>query len=392
MVDQRDYYEVLGVARRASAAEITAAYRKLAIRFHPDKNPGDAEAASRFKEAARAFEVLSDNDLRSRYDRFGHAGVEGGRRHDFNDISDVFEAFGDLFGGGIFGDAFAGGRQRGSRARKGRDVFCQVQLSLVEAARGVTKTVEFDRHETCGECDGSGARKGTRPQPCDYCGGRGQVIQSAGVFRLQTTCPACRGAGSVVRDRCPACGGEGVTQEHVARKVTIPAGVDRDVRVRLAGEGEPGGNGGPPGDCYCVIEIEEHPFLVREGRDLHCEVPVSFTQAALGATLEVPTLDGPKPLDIARGTQPGDVIRVRGLGMPEVRGRGIGDLRVHVHVEVPKKLSRRAEELLRELAEEEHAEVSPKRTSFFSRLAEYFQGRETAGDENGPGSEEPTTP
>jgi len=382
MVDQRDYYEVLGVGKRAASAEITAAYRKLAIRFHPDKNPGDSEAATRFKEAARAFEVLSDADLRSRYDRFGHAGVEGGRRHDFNDISDVFEAFGDLFGGGIFGEAFGGGRQRQSRARKGRDVFCQVQLSLVEAARGVTKTVEFDRHETCGECDGSGARKGTQPQPCDYCAGRGQVIQSAGVFRLQTTCPACRGAGTVIRDRCPACGGEGVTQERAARKVTIPAGVDRDVRVRLAGEGEPGAAGGPPGDCYCVIEIEDHPFLVREGKDLHCEVPVSFTQAALGATVDVPTLDGAKPLEIARGTQPGDVIRVRGLGMPEVRGRGIGDLHVHVHVEVPKSISPRAEELLRELAVEEHATVSPKRTSFFSRLAEYFQGRESlaAGD------------
>ena len=379
MVDQRDYYEVLGVGRRASATEITAAYRKLAIRFHPDKNPGDAEAATRFKEAARAFEVLSDEELRGRYDRFGHAGVEGGRRHEFNDISDVFEAFGDLFGGGLFGDAL-GGRQRQSRARKGRDVFCQVRLSLVEAARGVTKTVEFDRHETCGECDGSGARKGTQPQRCDYCAGRGQVIQSAGVFRLQTTCPACRGAGSVVRDRCPACGGEGLTQEHAARKVTIPAGVDRDVRVRLAGEGEPGAAGGPPGDCYCVIEIEDHPFLVRQGKDLHCEVPVSFTQAALGATVEVPTLDGAKPLEIARGTQPGDVIRVRGLGMPEVRGRGIGDLHVHVHVEVPKTLSPRAEQLLRELASEEQAAVSPKRTSFFSRLAEYFQGREAAAD------------
>jgi molecular chaperone DnaJ len=375
MVDQRDYYEVLGVDRRATSAEITSAYRKLAVRYHPDKNPGDAEAATRFKEAARAFEVLNDADLRGRYDRYGHAGVEGGRRHDFNDISDVFEAFGDLFGGSIFGEAFGGGGGRGrqSRARKGRDVFCQVHLSLVEAARGVTKTIEFERHETCAQCDGTGAKKGTKPQTCDYCAGRGQVIQSAGVFRLQSTCPACRGAGSIVRDRCSSCSGEGVTQERVARKVTIPAGVDRDVRVRLAGEGEPGGNGGPPGDCYCVIEIEDHPFLARDGRDLHCEVPVTFTQAALGATIEVPTLDGPKPLEVARGTQPGDVIRVRGLGMPEVRGRGLGDLHVHVHVEVPKKLSKRAEELLRELADEEHAEVSPKRTSFFSRLAEYFQ-------------------
>ena len=378
MVDQRDYYEVLGVERRATSAQITDAYRKLAIRFHPDKNPGDADAAARFKEAARAFEVLSDADLRTRYDRYGHAGLQGGRQHDFNDMGDIFEAFGDLFGGGIFGDAFAGGRKRGARARKGRDVFCQVSLSLLEAARGVTRTVEFDRHEACGACDGSGAKKGTKPQTCEYCGGQGQVIQTAGVFRLQTTCPACRGAGSVIRDKCPDCGGDGATQEQVERRVTIPAGVDRDVRVRLAGEGEPGASGGPPGDCYCVIEIEEHPFLTRDGRDLHCEVPITFTQAALGATVDVPTLDGPKPLAVARGTQSGDVVRVRGLGMPEVRGRGIGDLHVHLHVEVPKTLSPRAEQLLRDLAEEEHAAVSPKRSSFFSRLGEYFQGKEPA--------------
>jgi len=385
MVDQRDYYEVLGVERRATSAQITDAYRKLAVKHHPDKNPGNDESAARFKEAARAFEVLSDADLRARYDRYGHAGLQGGRQHDFNEMSDIFEAFGDLFGGGIFGDAF-GGRGRGSRSRKGRDVFCQVSLSLVEAARGATKTVEFTRHEMCGTCDGSGAKKGTKPQACDYCGGKGQVIQSAGVFRLQTTCPACRGAGSVIREKCTDCGGAGLKEEHVERRVTIPAGVDSDVRVRLAGEGEPGGSGGPPGDCYCVIEIETHPFLARDGRELHCEVPVSFTQAALGATVDVPTLDGAKPLQIARGTQSGDVIRVRGFGMPEVRGRGVGDLHVHVQVEIPKTLSPRAEELLRELAKEERAAVSPKRSSFFSRLAEYFQSTDTEGESKEQGS------
>lgn len=385
MVDQRDYYEVLGVERRATSAQITDAYRKLAVKHHPDKNPGNDEAAARFKEAARAFEVLSDADLRARYDRYGHAGLQGGRQHDFNEMSDIFEAFGDLLGGGIFGDAF-GGRGRGSRSRKGRDVFCQVSLSLVEAARGATKTVEFTRHEMCGTCDGSGAKKGTKPQACDYCGGKGQVIQSAGVFRLQTTCPACRGAGSVIREKCTDCGGAGLKEEHVERRVTIPAGVDSDVRVRLAGEGEPGGSGGPPGDCYCVIEIEAHPFLARDGRELHCEVPVSFTQAALGTTVDVPTLDGAKPLQIARGTQSGDVIRVRGFGMPEVRGRGVGDLHVHVQVEIPKTLSPRAEELLRELAKEEHAAVSPKRSSFFSRLAEYFQSTDTEGESKEQGS------
>jgi molecular chaperone DnaJ len=378
VTDQRCYYEVLGVERTATSAQITAAYRKLAIKYHPDKNPGDEDAAGRFKEAARAFEVLSDEGLRARYDRYGHAGVQGGGRHEFNDISDIFEAFGDLFGGGMFGDAFGGGGRRGTRARKGRDVACSVTLSLLEAARGTTRPVSFTRHEACGSCDGSGAKKGTQPQACEYCRGQGQVIQSAGVFRLQTTCPACRGAGRVIRDKCPACGGAGMTEEKVERKVTIPAGVDNDVRVRLAGEGEPGVHGGPPGDCYCSIVIETHPFLVREGRDLHCRVPVSFCQAALGATVEVPTLEGPKPLEIKRGTQPGDVVRVRGMGMPEIRGRGLGDLHVHVEVEVPKTLTSKEEQLLREFAAEEQKAVSSRRSSFFARLAEYFQGGEQA--------------
>ncbi|MEO1993179.1 MAG: DnaJ C-terminal domain-containing protein, partial [Pirellulales bacterium] len=219
-------------------------------------------------------------------------------------------------------------------------------------------------------------------QPCEYCGGQGQVIQSAGVFRLQTTCPSCRGAGKMIREKCSQCSGVGLTEEHVERKVTIPAGVDNDVRVRLAGEGEPGAYGGPPGDCYCSVVIEEHPFLKRDARDLHCRVPITFCQAALGATVDVPTLDGAKPLDIKRGTQPGDVIRVRGLGMPEIRGRGIGDLHVHVDVEVPKSLTAREEELLRDFAAEEQKAVSPHRSSFFSRLAEYFQGSDKKPDED----------
>jgi molecular chaperone DnaJ len=387
MANERDYYEVLGVERRAGGAEIADAYRKLAIKFHPDKNPGNAEASDRFKEAARAFEVLSNDELRARYDRYGHAGLQGGGRHEFNDLSDIFDAFGDLFGGGMFGGG--GGGRRANRARQGRDVFSSVSLSLVEAARGATKAIQFTRHEQCGTCDGSGAKKGTKPQACEYCGGHGQVIQSAGVFRLQTTCPSCRGAGSVIREKCPDCGGEGLTMEQVERRVTIPAGVDRDVRVRLAGEGEPGANGGPPGDCYCVIEIEEHPFLTREGRDLHCEVPITFSQAALGATVEVPTLDGPKPLAIGRGTQAGDVVRVKGLGMPEVRGRGIGDLHVHMHVEVPKTLSPRAEQLLRDLAAEEQKAVSPKRSSFFARLGEYFQPKDVSDQGDKPHDEKP---
>ncbi len=370
-MDQRCYYEVLGIERRATSGQITEAYRRLAIQFHPDKNQGDEDASNKFKEAARAFEVLSDDSLRGRYDRFGHAGLQngggGGGQHEFNDISDIFEAFGDLFGGGMFG-----GGGRGARAQKGRDVFCEVSLTLLEASRGESKTIHFRRHEECVTCNGSGAKAGTSPQTCDYCGGQGQVLQSSGIFRLQTTCPACRGAGKTIREKCSDCRGHGVTEVAVERKVTIPPGVDNDVRVRLGGEGEPGASGGPPGDCYCVIDILEHPFLTRDGHELHCEVPLTFSQCALGTTLEAPTLDGAKPLQIPRGTQPGDIIRVRGLGMPDVRGRGVGDLHVHIHVEVPKKLSPRAEELFRELAEEEQAEVSPKRSSFLSRLAEYF--------------------
>ena len=392
MPNERDYYEVLEVERRADGAAISNAYRKLAIQFHPDKNPGNPAAADRFKEAARAFEVLSNDDLRARYDRYGHAGLQGGGRHEFNDLSDIFDTFGDLFGGALGGGGLGGGGRRANRARPGRDVFSSISLSLLEAARGASKTIQFSRHELCGTCDGSGAKKGTKPQACEYCGGHGQVIQSAGVFRLQTTCPSCRGVGTVIREKCGPCAGEGLTVEHVERRVTIPAGVDRDVRVRLAGEGEPGGNGGPPGDCYCVIEIEEHPFLTREGRDLHCEVPITFSQAALGATVEVPTLDGPKPLAIARGIQAADVIRIKGLGMPEVRGRGIGDLHVHIHVEVPKTLSPKAEQLLRDLAAEEQKEVSPKRSSFFSRLAEYFQPKDAAGQPEEPRDQkQPTT-
>ncbi|MEI7863288.1 MAG: DnaJ domain-containing protein, partial [Planctomycetota bacterium] len=204
MAQQRDYYEVLGVERKATGEQVSVAYRKLAIQFHPDKNPGNTQAADRFKEAARAFEVLSDATLRARYDRYGHAGVQGtAGTHEFNDISDIFDVFGDMFGGGAFGDAFSGGKRRGNRPRQGRDVFCTINLSLLEAARGATKAVQFTRHEACAACDGSGAKKGTKPVACDYCAGRGQVIQTAGVFRLQTTCPACHGSGSIIREKCP---------------------------------------------------------------------------------------------------------------------------------------------------------------------------------------------
>ncbi len=371
MSGKRDYYEVLGVARNASEKDIKDAYRKLAIKNHPDKNPGDSEAVARFKEAAEAFEVLGDAEKRARFDRFGHAGVGGGGAQ-FHDANDVFQAFGDLFGDGLFGEFFGGGRGRGRRVSKGADIRCDAKITLLEAARGVTRTVQFQRHERCGECQGSGAKKGTKPETCKYCGGHGQVVQSSGIFRVQTNCPACQGQGSVVKEHCTACKGRGHVARRVQREVEFPAGVDGQTKLRISGEGEPSPNGGPAGDVYCFIHVEEHPLFVRDGQNLICQVPVTYTQAALGATIDVPTLDGRETLDIPSGTQPGDVFTMRGRGMPDPRRRGVGDLLVQVHLDVPKRLEPREEQLLRELAELENANVSSHRKSFFEKLREYF--------------------
>jgi molecular chaperone DnaJ len=383
MAGKRDYYEVLGVARTASDKEIAAAYRKLAIQYHPDKNPGDDEAVARFKECAEAFEVLSDQDKRARYDRFGHAGVEGpGGGPHFTDVNDVFEAFGDIFGDGIFGEIFGGGRRgRGRRARRGSDVRADVTLDLLEAARGVTKKVRFERLERCDDCRGTGAKAGSKPETCRYCGGQGQVVQRTGIFQVQTTCPACRGAGSTIKDPCPSCRGEGQMRRRVEREVRIPAGVDNDTRLRLGGEGNQSAEGGTPGDCYCFIKVKEHSLFHREGQHLVCQIPLTYSQAALGAKIEVPTLDGREELEIPAGTQPGDVFRLRGRGMPDPRQRGQGDLLVQVSLEVPKTLTPRQEELLRELAVEEQTNVSAHRKSFFEKLRDYFMpAEETSGE------------
>jgi molecular chaperone DnaJ len=378
MAAKRDYYEVLGVDRSASDREVADAYRKLAIKHHPDKNPGDEEAVRRFKEAAEAFEVLGDREKRARYDRYGHAGIDGpgGGGPHFNDLNDIFSAFGDIFGEGMFGD-FMGGGSRRRRVRKGADVRCDVTLDLLEAARGAKKTIEFDRHEVCTTCDGSGAKPGTSPQACQYCGGRGQVVQSAGILRVQTTCPACRGSGSTIKDPCPACRGVGYIPRKIRRDVAIPAGVDNDTQLRLAGEGEPSPDGGPPGDCHCFIHVKEHPLFQREGQHLVCRVPITYTQATLGATIEVPTLNGREELKVPAGTQTGEVFKLRGRGMPDPRHRGVGDLLVQTNIEVPKNLTPRQEELLRELADLEHANVSPHRRSFFEKLKDYFVSEET---------------
>jgi molecular chaperone DnaJ len=371
MAGKRDYYEVLGVDRSVSDKQLADAYRKLAIKYHPDKNPGDDEAVARFKEAAEAFEVLSDLERRSRYDRYGHAGLDGAARG-FADVNDIFAAFGDIFGDSAFGDLF-GGRRR--RAGRGADVRCDVTLDLVQAARGATVTVEFQRHETCSACEGSGAKPGSARTRCSYCGGRGQVVQSTGIFRVQTTCPSCHGAGSIIKEPCASCRASGYVLRSVRREVKIPAGIDDQMRVRLPGEGEPSPSGGPRGDCYCFVSVREHPLFQREGPHLIVRVPITYSQAALGATIEVPTLSGPQEIAVPAGTQSGEVFKLRGKGMPSPRGRGVGDLLVQVNIEVPKALSQRQEELLRQLAEQEHVEVSPHRKSFFDKVRDFFAER-----------------
>lgn len=373
---KRDYYEVLGVERSATGEEIAQAYRKLALKYHPDRCPGDDEAVVRFKEASEAFEVLSNQEKRGVYDRYGHSGLEsGGAAPHFRDVNDIFDAFGDIFGDSMFGDLFGRGRGR-RRARQGQNVQCEVELDLMEAARGAAKTVHFRRHQRCEACNGSGAKPGSRVDACKYCGGQGRVVQSSGIFAVQTTCPSCQGTGRVIRQPCTRCHGGGYVLADVSREVKIPAGVDNDTQLRIPGEGEPSPEGGPPGDCYCLIHVKEHPLFQRKGQHLICQVPISYSQAVLGASIDVPSLDGRESVEIPPGTQSGDVFTLRGRGMPDPRFRGRGDLLVQVHIEVPKRLGPQHETLLRELAEVENAQVSPKRSSFLEKLKQYFQPSE----------------
>jgi molecular chaperone DnaJ len=383
MASKRDYYEVLGVSRDASQREIAGAYRRLAIKYHPDSHPGDAEATALFKEAAEAYEVLSDPEKRSRYDQFGHAGVHGPAGGGFADVEDIFDAFGDIFGGGgIFGDLFGGGRgRRRTRHTRGADVKCEVTLTLAEAARGVTRKVRFDRSEVCGRCRGTGAKPGSSGETCRRCNGHGQVVQSAGILRVQTTCPDCHGSGQVITDPCEQCRGRGFVARQVELEVAIPAGVDDGMRVRLAGEGERSRDGGPPGDCYCFIRVKPHSLFKREGNNLYVEVPISYTQAALGAEIEIPTIEATDHLNVPAGTQSGDVFRLHGLGLPDPRTGAVGDLLVQTYVEVPKRLQPKEEELLRELAELEHRHVSPRRKSFLDKLRDYIKPERSPSSE-----------
>ena len=380
MPAQRDYYEVLEVERTASQSEIATSYRKLAIQFHPDKNPGDEDVIAQFKEASEAFEVLNDPEKRSRYDQHGHAGVNGQSGGGFGDVEDIFSAFGDIFGD-LFGGG--GGRGRRRRTRKGRDVRCDVSLTLPEAAAGVQKTVEFQRHEPCLKCEGTGAAEGSKRETCSYCGGHGQVVQQAGIVRVQTTCPACKGEGNSVKSPCRPCRGSGQLLKKVKADVEIPAGVDEGMQVRITGQGEPSPNGGPAGDCYCVVSILPHPLFERDGQHLICRVPITYSQAVLGTALEVPTLDGPASLDVPPGTQSGHVFQLRGKGMPDPRVMGLGDLLVQVNIEVPESVNEEEETLLRQLAELDHKNVAPERQSFFDKVKKYFTHEEHAEEARG---------
>lgn len=373
MASKRDYYEVLGVSKTATTVEIKKAYKKLALQFHPDRNPDDEEAVGKFKEAAEAYEVLSDESKRRRYDQFGHAGVSGTGHAGggFQDINDIFDAFGDLFEGFGFG---GGRRSRRGGPPRGADLKTVVTLDLREAATGCQKDIQVHRKRACSRCGGSGSEPGTEPETCEYCGGHGQVMQAQGFFRIQTTCPACRGSGQLVRHKCNGCYGSGRENETVTRRVTIPAGVDAGQHLCLRGEGEVGPQGGPAGDLYVEIHVKDHPIFHREGPHLLCRIPISYTQAALGATIEVPLVIGKEQLDIPPGTQPGEMFRLRGKGMPDPRGRESGDLHVEIQVVVPKKLSDEHESLLRKLAEHERAEVHPHQKTWFEKLKDFVTG------------------
>ena len=374
MATKRDYYEVLGVDKNADQAAISAAYRKLAMQYHPDRNPGDKEAEAKFKEAAEAYDVLHDAEKRARYDQYGHAGMDAGMGGgtQFHDVNDIFEAFGDMFG---FGDLFGGGRRSGGRQRprRGGDVRCFVKLTLNEAATGVKKTVTFKRHEHCKTCSGTGAKAGSEPETCPYCNGRGQIVQSQGFFSVQSVCPKCHGTGKIIKDPCPDCRGSGLTEVSVERDIEIPAGIDDSTQMRIQGEGEPSPNGGPNGDCYVSIQIAEHPIFTRDGNNLVCRVPISYAQAALGATIDIPTLDGTEPFEIPAGTPTGEVFRLKGKGMPALRSHRIGDLLAQVYIDVPKKLTKEHEEILRKLAEIEDVNVSNGRKGFLSTIASLFK-------------------
>ena len=371
-MSKRDFYEVLGVNRDASDEDIKKAYRKLAMKYHPDRNPDSKESEEKFKQGKEAYEILSDREKRAAYDQYGHAGVDqnagAGGRGGPGFGGDFSDAFSD-----IFGDIFGGGRAQGGGGRaqvfRGADLRYNMEISLEEAARGCERQIRIPAHERCDACHGTGAKPGTQPKTCSTCGGHGQVRMSQGFFSVQQTCPTCHGSGKQISDPCNKCHGAGQVKTTKTLNVKIPAGVDEGDRIRLSGEGEPGENGGPSGDLYVVTHIKAHAVFQRDGVDLHCEMPISFTTAALGGTIELPGLDGAKHvIEIPAGIQSGKQLRKRGAGMPVLQGRGAGDLVIEIHVETPTKLSARQRELLREFQGSETGDESPQTKGFFDRI------------------------
>jgi len=372
MSTKEDYYKILGVARSASEEEIKSAYRKLALTYHPDRSPGNSEAEKKFKEASEAYEVLRDPEKRRLYDAYGHEGLERSGFQGFANVDDIFMSFGDVlsefFGGGIFGQEFAGTR----RARHGQNLRVSVEIDLRDAARGLKKTIEIARHETCPACKGTGSKDGAGPTACPYCGGRGRVIQSQGWIRVSTTCPRCRGAGQAIANPCRSCEGTGLAAADRKIEIDVPAGIESGQQIRLRGEGDHGENGVAAGDLYVQVYVREHPLFKRDGLDLVFEMPISFVQAALGDEVEVPTIWGKAALAIPAGTQSGSALKLKGEGMPSIQGGRRGDQVVVVHVETPKKLTARQRELLRQFAETEDLRTTPERKSFLDQVKRYF--------------------
>lgn len=373
MATKRDYYEILSLERSCNGDDIKRAYRKMAMKHHPDRNPGDAEAEAKFKEAAEAYEVLTDPHKRERYDRFGHEGLRGISGHDFThmDAGDIFSMFEDIFGG-----ALGGGRRRSGAggARRGYDLETQIEISLEDVYGSVEREIEFTRQDNCETCKGSGAKAGSKPVACTTCGGSGKIAQSGfgGMFRMVTGCPACGGAGTIIRDKCTNCGGTGRQPKKRTLKVRVPAGIHDGQAIRVGGEGEPGVGGGPRGDLHVVVRVAEHKLFVREQDHLVLRMPVSFTQAALGAEVEVPTLNGRQTVKIKSGSQHGELLQLKGHGLPNLRNGHKGDLAIVLMIEVPRKLTDQQEKLLRQFAATEDRKVLPETQGFWDKIKDYL--------------------
>jgi molecular chaperone DnaJ len=381
MSRKRDYYEILGVDRGVSEEDLKRAYRKLAVKFHPDKNPDDSTAEEKFKEVGEAYEVLSDSSKRAAYDRYGHAAFQGGMGGGggAGGFHDPFEVFREVFsggggGGGIFDHIFGGGGGVDSSGRqRGSDLRYDLQISLEEAARGCEKEIEIRKLDACDPCGGSGAQKGSKAVTCPTCRGRGQVVVSRGFFQVAQTCPACHGTGRIIEKPCHSCQGEGRVEKTSRVKIKIPAGIDSESRLRSTGGGEAGLRGGGPGDLYVVVHIKEHEVFTRNGMDLNCEVPIPFTTAALGGEIRVPTLNGAVSLKIPAGTQSGSTFRIRGLGMPAIQGTAKGDILTYVQVEVPSRLNGEQRGVLQKFAELCGEENNPINKSFYDRVKSFFK-------------------